>query len=108
VTALENVLARLGNARQEGDGYRASCPLPSHGKGRGDKNPSLSIGVDSEGNVLLHCFASCDKESIVEALGLSMSDLFESRNGKGGGGSYTSSKTQSTDQPCTLENYRTT
>jgi hypothetical protein len=34
-----------------------------------------------------------------------MSDLFENRNVHRGGGSYTSQKTTSTDQPATLENY---
>jgi hypothetical protein len=34
-----------------------------------------------------------------------MADLFERRNGHGGGGSYTSQKATSTDQPPTLENY---
>jgi hypothetical protein len=105
VSVLDNVLSRLSNVRQEGDGYRSSCPLPRHGKGRGDRNPSLSIGVDREGNILLHCFANCGSESIVEALGLSMADLFASRNGHGGKESCTSHKTRPTDQPCTIENY---
>jgi hypothetical protein len=34
-----------------------------------------------------------------------MADLFESRNGQGGGGSFTPSENGSTDQPATLENY---
>jgi hypothetical protein len=34
-----------------------------------------------------------------------MSDLFENRNVHRRGGSYTSRKTRSTDQPATLENY---
>jgi hypothetical protein len=46
---------------------------------------------------------------VVDALGLSMADLFERRNGHrtraGRGGSYTPSESRSTHQPATLENY---
>ncbi len=105
--AIDKVLARLDNAREEGDGYKASCPVSTHGQGRGDRDPSLSIGTDAEGNVFLKCFAGCEAGGIVEALGLDTRDLFE-RNGRGGGGSHTPSKSQSTHQPpkpATLENY---
>jgi putative DNA primase/helicase len=105
MSALDKVLERLQNVRQQGEGYRASCPVPAHGQGNGDRDPSLSVTVGDDGRVLLNCFAQCEKETIVEALGLSMADLFESHNGHGGGGSYTSHKARSTDQPCTLENY---
>ena len=109
MTALECVLDRLKNVHQEGDGYKASCPVPTHGLGRGDRNPSLSIATDAEGNILLRCFASCETEAVVDALGLSMADLFERRNGHrtraGRGGSYTPSESRSTHQPATLENY---
>src|SRR5215218_1619831 len=100
MTALERVLDRLKNVRQEGDGYKASCPVSTHGQGRGDWNPSLSIGTDAEGNVLLRCFANCETEAVVEALGLSMADLFKQRNSyrisMGGGGYHTPSELRST------------
>jgi hypothetical protein len=108
VSALDRVLDRLKNVRQEGDGYKASCPVSTHGQGHGDRNPSLSIATDAEGNVLLRCFANCEIEAVVNALGLSMVDLFERRNGHrtGAGGGYdTPSKSRSTHQPATLENY---
>jgi hypothetical protein len=91
MSALECVLDRLKNVHQEGDGYKASCPVPTHGLGRGDRNPSLSIATDAEGNILLRCFASCETEAVVDALGLSMVDLFEQHNGHragAGGGEY--------------------
>ena len=81
MSALDEVLGRLQNVRQEGSGYRASCPVPGHGQGREDRDPSLSVTVGDDGQVLLNCFANCDTETIVATLGLSMSDLFE-RNGK--------------------------
>lgn len=99
--------------RNKGEGYRASCPVPAHGQGRGDRDPSLSVGADHEGNVLLKCFANCDNQAVVGAIGLGMRDLFEHRNGSDGirageGGANTPSKARSTDQPsepATLEDY---
>ena len=105
MSALETVLERTRNVRENGPGYLVSCPCRGHGKGRGDEDPNLSVDVDQEGNVLLKCFAGCDNEAVVEALGLTMADLFEQRNGRGGGGAYTPSKTRSTHQPATLPNY---
>lgn len=52
MNALDRVLERLDNVRAEGEGYKASCPVPTHGQGRGDRDPSLSVGVDAGGNVL--------------------------------------------------------
>ena len=37
MTALKYVLDRLKNVRQESDGYKASCPVSTHGRGRGDR-----------------------------------------------------------------------
>jgi hypothetical protein len=82
--------------------------VATHGQGRGDANPSLSIGSDAEGNVLLKCFAGCDTASIVEALDLKMGDLYEHHNGSRRGGPYIPSKSSSIHQPATLENYAAT
>jgi hypothetical protein len=79
---LYNVLDRLNNIREEGGGYRASCPVPGHGKGRGDQDPSLTVKQD-DGRVLIKCFAECEPEKVVEALGLSMADLFDKPSGQG-------------------------
>jgi hypothetical protein len=104
MSALDEIIGRLKNVRPEGEGYRASCPNPTHGQGLGDRDPSLSVTLSDDGRVLLNCFAGCDKQSIVEALGLIWADLFD-HIGHRGGGSYTSTPTRSIDQPTTLENY---
>lgn len=80
-------LDRLQATQRNDGGYMARCPHPAHGKKRGDQNPSLSVGVDDEGTVLVHCFAGCPTEGIVTSIGLTMTDLFERRNGSGGRGS---------------------
>ena len=102
---IDCVLQRAANVRKVGGGWLVSCPLSTHGKGRGDQDPSVSITEGDDGRVLVNCLAGCETENVLVGWGLSMSDLFERRNGHRGGGSYTSQKTTSTDQPCTLENY---
>ena len=35
------------------------CPLPSHGKGRGDRQPSAVLFEDDRGRMGVHCYAGC-------------------------------------------------
>lgn len=74
---LEKVLSRVPNHRRSGKGYKACCPAHE------DRNPSLSISVGDDGRVLLKCFAGCRAETIVNALGLAMTDLFLDRHDQG-------------------------
>src|SRR2546430_6741151 len=68
--ALETVLAHLKGVQSSSRGWVACCPAHA------DRHPSLSIGVGEQGQVLLKCFASCPLERIVEAMGLTVEDLF--------------------------------
>lgn len=101
MSALESFLEPLDNVRVTGEGYTASCPVPEHGQGNGDQNPSLSVGVDEEGNVLVNCFAGCDNEAIVSCVGLTLADLFERRNGYH---AHTEGVGPA-GRPCTLDDY---
>src|SRR5215471_3009834 len=47
--------------------FLCSCPLPSHGKGRGDRNPSLRVG-DGQMRLLLHCYSGCDPRDVLDEL----------------------------------------
>lgn len=68
---IDVVLQRLDKVKANGAGkWKACCPAHD------DKDPSLSIREASDGKVLLHCWASCDTESIVAAIGLTIRDLF--------------------------------
>jgi hypothetical protein len=67
---LEQVLSHLKGVRTSMHGWRACCPAHA------DRRPSLSISVGEQGQVLLKCFAGCSLERIVEAIGLTMVDLF--------------------------------
>ncbi len=55
--------------------FACSCPLPGHGKGRGDRNPSLSVFESDDGIVHFKCHAGCDPLQITEYLGLKPIDL---------------------------------
>lgn len=67
---LDHVLAQLKGVRTSLRGWRACCPAHA------DSEPSLSIGLGEQGQVLLKCFAGCSLERIVEAMGLTILDLF--------------------------------
>lgn len=67
---IQDVLSGLNNARKTGpDSWKASCPVPGHGRGRGDQNPSLSISLEDD-KVLWHCKAGCSQEDVLAALDL--------------------------------------
>jgi hypothetical protein len=69
-TPFERLFGALSNVRQSGDGFTACCPAHD------DRNPSLSVHVGEDGRILVHCFAGCSPERVVEACGLTMRDLF--------------------------------
>lgn len=53
----------------------AQCPAHD------DRNPSLAIR-DNHGQALVYCHAGCSTEDVVNALGLTLSDLFDDRRSK--------------------------
>jgi len=64
----EQIAKSLGNAKKANGQWVASCPVPSHGKGNGDKNPSLSVHIDDEGKPLFHCHGGCSQESVFQTI----------------------------------------
>jgi hypothetical protein len=72
------LLDRLDGVRQTGAGrWIAKCP------GHDDRRASLSIRELDDGRTLLHCFAGCDAEAVLNALQLDYSALFPDKP-KGG------------------------
>lgn len=67
------VLEHLQNVRECGDGWSARCPA------HGDFSNSLSVAQGDDRRVLLYCHAGCPVADIVDALDLSMRDLFDRR-----------------------------
>ena len=67
MTARE--LTKALGGRWFGDYGIAPCPVPEHGKGRGDRNPSLSVRSGNNGGVVLvYCHAGCDQRQVMAAL----------------------------------------
>jgi putative DNA primase/helicase len=70
-TAAEIARALSGQRRSaqrlpEG-GWLTSCPVAGHGKGRGDRKPSLYVG-DGETRLLVRCYAGCNSRDVLDAL----------------------------------------
>lgn len=57
--ASADAVARALGGRRQGHGWLCRCPVPGHGRGRGDKTPSLSVETGQKGTLLLHCHAGC-------------------------------------------------
>jgi len=64
----EQIAKTLGNAKKANGQWVASCPVPGHGKGNGDKNPSLSISINDEGKPLFHCHGGCSQEDVFNTI----------------------------------------
>jgi len=70
MSARDIALALAGRhkpLRLRDDGYLVCCPVPSHGKGRGDRNPSLRL-ADGDIRLLVHCYGGCDPCAVLDAL----------------------------------------
>ena len=69
-----NLLNRLSRVKKTGaDRWMACCPAHQ------DKTASLSIKDLPDGRVLLHCFAGCDPDSVLAAIGLTFADIMPER-----------------------------
>jgi putative DNA primase/helicase len=60
-------IARALGGKRTADGFLCRCPVPGHGKGKGDRNPSLLV-KDGERAPLVTCFGGCDARDILGAL----------------------------------------
>lgn len=75
-----DLLAKLTNVKKNGKGWTCLCP------GHEDRQNSLSVAQGDDGRWLLKCHAGCDLDSIVAALGMKVSDIFNEGGGTNGGG----------------------
>ena len=75
--SLETLIDRLDGVKETGYGkYLSRCP--SHD----DRSPSLAIKEEGDGRILLHCFAGCETENVLAAIGLTFSDVMPERVGQ--------------------------
>ena len=66
--SAQELATALGHPKKSGNGYLASCPVPRHGQGNGDKNPSLHIAMNDDGNYLFKCFSGCDQHTVFQTI----------------------------------------
>ena len=74
MTPVELLLSRLQKVKGRNGSWTACCPAHN------DKGPSLAIREADDGRILLHCFAGCETLSVVQAVGMDMTDLFPPDN----------------------------
>ena len=73
---IETLIFRLDGVKETGPGkYLSRCP--SHD----DRSPSLAIKEEGDGRILLHCFAGCETENVLAAIGLTFTDIMPARLG---------------------------
>lgn len=74
--SIEALISRLDGVKETGHGrYVAKCSAHD------DRSPSLAIRECDDGRILIHCFAGCEVESVLTAVGLTFSDLYPEKPG---------------------------
>lgn len=70
---VDILLTRLSKVQPRGNA-QWMCRCPAHQ----DRTASLSV-AEIDGRVLLHCFAGCEPDAVLGAVGLQFSDLYPDR-----------------------------
>lgn len=69
--SAENILSRLESVQQTSPNtWRSKCPA------HGSKGRTLSIRAEADGRVLFKCFAGCDFEAVLGAIGVGLDEAF--------------------------------
>lgn len=76
MTNLELVLSKLTVVKQRGNVYEVKCPAHS------DKRASLGVWLNDSGWVSFRDQAGCEREAILEAIGLRVCDIGPPRSGE--------------------------
>jgi hypothetical protein len=67
--ALDLVLGKLDGVRQQGGYWMARCPAHD------DRKASLSVKRGTEQPVIFYCHAGCERDAILQGLGLTLADV---------------------------------
>lgn len=71
--SAEPLLQRLEGVKRAGKGWRARCPSC------GGTSAKLSV-AENDGRVLVHCFAGCLGDAVLNAVGLRWAELYPPRH----------------------------
>jgi 5S rRNA maturation endonuclease (ribonuclease M5) len=72
----DEFLDRLEGVHPYAGGYKAICPAHE------DRSASLGVTEGEDGVILVQCYAGCPTESVMEALDLTLADLFPGKGGQ--------------------------
>lgn len=72
---MHAVLSHFSKVRSTSKNGSYNCLCPAHD----DRSASLSIKICEDGRVLIHCFAGCDIQDILGAVGLTLDDIIPQR-----------------------------
>lgn len=72
---LAVILDHLEGVRSTGGKHRAQCPA------HGSKGLTLAVTLGRDDLPLIHCFAGCEPEQVLAAIGLSWTDVYPPRSG---------------------------
>jgi hypothetical protein len=61
-------VAQLLDGQKVGRTWLCRCPVPGHGRGRGDRNPSLLVSDGRDGRVWLTCRSGCNSRDVAEVI----------------------------------------
>lgn len=76
--SAEAIARALGAAKRTSGGWTCRCPVPGHGKGRGDRTPSLSVS-EGRDDVLVHCHGGCSQDDVIDSL--KVRNIWKSKRG---------------------------
>jgi 5S rRNA maturation endonuclease (ribonuclease M5) len=77
--AIDLVLGKLDGVRQHGGYWMARCPAHD------DNKASLSVARGTEQPVVFNCHAGCDRDLVLDALGLTLADVSKPREERDSG-----------------------
>jgi hypothetical protein len=75
---IDLVLGKLDGVRQRGGYWMARCPAHE------DREASLSVARGTEQPAVFKCHAGCERDAILDALGLTLADVSKPREERGG------------------------
>ena len=67
---INEIVSRFKGVKTDSNGYKCKCPAHA------DREASLSIS-HSNGKTLISCHSGCSLESILDSVGLKITDLFD-------------------------------
>lgn len=71
---IHDILNVLDKVRPTGHSEWVAC-CPAHE----DRSPSLAVKDNGDGRILLHCFAGCAAQAVLDAIGLTFADVLPER-----------------------------